>query len=106
MVALEVLGLPEAHDVQRCTNGSCAGAAEKLLQVAPGREAIGVLRKVARRGSAGVASWLVGIASSPLCGGLAMIVPYPFFLSPIGQSRALGTTVNKQGMGTRNSWAS
>jgi hypothetical protein len=36
---------------------------------------------VARTGSASVASWLVGFASSPLCGGLAMIVPYPFFLT-------------------------
>src|SRR5215218_2972799 len=32
-------------------------------------------------GSVGVASWLVGFASSPLCGGLVMIVPYPFFLT-------------------------
>jgi hypothetical protein len=28
------------------------------------------------------------VRSSPLCGGLAMIVPYPFFPSPNGQSRA------------------
>jgi hypothetical protein len=32
-------------------------------------------------GSVGVASWLVGFASSPLCGGLVMIVPYPFSLT-------------------------
>src|SRR5829696_9331400 len=35
------------------------------------------------------------VRSSPLCGGLAMIVPYLFFPSPNGQSRALSTWVNK-----------
>jgi hypothetical protein len=39
------------------------------------------LRTVARTAPTGVASWPVGFASSPLCGGLAMIVPYLFFLT-------------------------
>jgi hypothetical protein len=73
MVALEVLDLPKkTHDAQRGTNGSFAGSS----RIAPASSSwtwghTHALRTVARTDSVGVASWLVGFASSPLsvCGG-------------------------------------
>jgi hypothetical protein len=78
MLALEALDLPKAHDTQCSTNGPLAWGCGKAP--AKGTSTYGHTR-LENRGMNGFSrcSIMAGrVRSSPLCGGLAMIVPYPF----------------------------
>jgi hypothetical protein len=70
MVALEVLDLPKTHDPRPMTRNAALRVLLPGARIAPARAAVGrgaihALRTVARTDSVGVASWLVGFASSP-----------------------------------------